>query len=246
MASQELASVVAMLRSNPPVGGATFAEMRRGMDALTANVALPEDVRYEPIDAGGVPAEWTIAPESADDRTLVYFHGGGYTIGSIQSHRPLVTRLAREAGARVLSVDYRLGPEHPHPAAVEDACRALRFVVAAGAAPERVALAGDSAGGGLTAAALLALRDADGPLPATGICISPWLDLTLSGESMRSKAALDPMVNAELLGQMAEQLIAQRIGPMHVFEDQNHRRMGAIGAQDLRDGLEPGRTAQLG
>ena len=76
MASQELASVVAMLRSNPPVGGATFAEMRRGMDALTANVALPEDVRYEPIDAGGVPAEWTIAPESADDRTLVYFDGG--------------------------------------------------------------------------------------------------------------------------------------------------------------------------
>jgi len=204
MPSPELATVVQILRANPPLGGATIEEMRASMDAFTANAPRPPDVVYEPVDAGGVRAEWTTAPESETDRAVVYFHGGGYTIGSIASHRPLVTRLAREARARVLSVDYRLGPEHPHPAAVEDACRAFGFVTGSGLGPERVALAGDSAGGGLTAATLVALRDAGRPLPGAAACISPWLDLTLSGDSMKTKGEEDPLVTEEALVRMAD------------------------------------------
>ncbi len=204
MPSPELTTVVDLLRANPPIQGETIPEMRAGMDAITAGFERPGDVRYEPVDAGGVPAEWTVAPESRPNRVLVYFHGGGYTIGSIQSHRPLVTRLARETASRVLSVDYRLGPEHPHPAAVEDACAAYRFVLEADVPAENVSLAGDSAGGGLTVAALLALRDTGTALPAAGVCISPWLDLTLSGASFASKAEEDPMVSREGLAMMAE------------------------------------------
>lgn len=204
MPSPELETVKNLLRANPPVQGLTIPDMRKGMDAITAGWEPPGDVAYEPVDAGGVPAEWTTTPESETERTVVYFHGGGYTLGSIQSHRPLVTRLARESRARVLSVDYRLGPEHPHPAAVEDACTAFRFVLDGGATPGSVALAGDSAGGGLTAAALVALREAGGPQAGAGVCISPWLDLTLSGESMETRADEDPMVGPDMLRLMAD------------------------------------------
>ncbi|MBW2312743.1 MAG: alpha/beta hydrolase [Deltaproteobacteria bacterium] len=208
MASPELATVIQILRSNPPLGGDTIEEMRASMDGLTANFARPEDVRYEPVDAGGAPGEWTTAPESESDRVAVYLHGGGYAIGSIQSHRPLVTQLARDARARVLSIDYRLGPEHPHPAAVEDACNAFRFAVDSGVAPERIAIAGDSAGGGLTGAALIALRDAGGDTPAAGVCISPWFDLTLSGDSMKTKGDADPLVSEDKLAVMAAAYVA--------------------------------------
>jgi len=209
MASPELATVLQILRAHPPLGGDTIEEMRASMDALTAGVPLPEEVRYEPVDAGGVPAEWTTALESRADRAIVYLHGGGYAIGSVSSHRPLVTQIAREAKARVLSVDYRLGPEHPHPAAVEDACAAFRFVVDGGLAPQRVALAGDSAGGGLTAAELVALRDAGAATPGAGVCISPWMDLTLSGESMKTRGGLDPLVSEEKLALMAAAYLAE-------------------------------------
>ena len=208
MASEALTTVIQILREKPPLGGDTIEEMRVSMDGLTSGVPLPEDVTYEPIDAGGVPAEWTTAPESEADRTIVYFHGGGYAIGSIGSHRLLVTHLARESKARVLSVDYRLGPEHAHPAAVEDACSAFRFAVGSGLAPERICLAGDSAGGGLTAATLVALRDAGGALPGGGVCISPWFDLTLSGESIKTRGDLDPLVSEEKLAQMAAAYLA--------------------------------------
>ena len=204
MPSPQLETVVGMLRANPPIVGASFQEKRAGMDALTAGWQRPDDVTYEPVDAGGVSAEWTTPPEADGDRTVVYFHGGGYTIGSIQSHRPIVTRIAREARARVLSVDYRLGPEHRHPAAVEDGCGAFDFVVAQGIDAADVALAGDSAGGGLTIATLVALRDAGRALPGAGACISPWLDLTLAGASMKSKLDEDPMVTPEGLAEMAD------------------------------------------
>ena len=208
MASPELATVLQLLRANPPLGGDTIDEMRASMDALTAGVPLPADVRYEPVDAGGVPGEWTTAPESETGRAIVYLHGGGYAIGSVSSHRPLVTQLAREAKARVLSVEYRLGPEHPHPAAVEDACAAFRFAVGTGLPPWRIAIAGDSAGGGLTAAALVALRDSRGDTPGAGVCISPWMDLTLSGGSMKTHGRLDPLVSEPKLALMAAAYLA--------------------------------------
>jgi monoterpene epsilon-lactone hydrolase len=208
MASPELKVVVDMLRANPPVQGDDILAMRAGMRAATVGMPLAPDVVYEPVDAGGVAAEWARAPGADSLRTVVYLHGGGYVMGSVETHRVLVGSISRAASARVLSVDYRLGPEHPHPAAVDDAIAAYRFVLAQGAAPSQIAIAGDSAGGGLTVAALLALREAGDPLPAAGVCISPWLDLTLSGASMETKADVDPMVTRKVLRPMADAYLA--------------------------------------
>jgi monoterpene epsilon-lactone hydrolase len=208
MASAENQIVIQLMRKNPPIAGDDVFAMRAAMAKLTDALPLPADTKLESVDAGGVPAEWT-TPEGTDpERAVVYLHGGGYAIGSIVSHRPLVARLAHAAAAKVLNVEYRLGPEHPHPAAVEDAVAAYRHVLAAGFAPERIAIAGDSAGGGLTAACLLALRDAGDPLPAAGVCISPWLDLAFTGGSWRTQADADPLVAREQLQLMADAYLA--------------------------------------
>lgn len=195
MPSAELATIVAMLRENPMFGAGDFAAQRAQMELLAGAVPLPPDVRHTPIDAGGVPAEWVETDDSDTDRCLIYFHGGGYAIGSPRTHRALVARIARAARARALSVDYRRAPEHPYPAAVDDAVAAYRFALGAGLASEQIAFAGDSAGGGLTMATLVALRDAGDVLPAAGVCISPWVDLTLSGASIETKADVDPMLS---------------------------------------------------
>jgi len=197
--SAEFESLVQALRENPVIRGSDLLEMRANMAAAVSQLPLPEGARCEPVDAGGVASEWVVTPEAREDRVLIHFHGGAYAMGSLASHRGLATNLSRASRSRVLLVDYRLAPEHPHPAAVEDAVAAWRFVLASGVAPERVALSGDSAGGGLVAAALVELRDGGGALPAAGICISPWLDLTCSGQSYVERAAEDVMVTRELL-----------------------------------------------
>lgn len=203
MASSELEFVISMLRSAPVFAEGGIAAQRQHMEAITTSVPLPDDVRLTPVDAGGVPAEWVEIGSPVAGQAIVYCHGGAYNIGSVRTHRVLVANIARAAGTRVLSVDYRLAPEHPYPAAVEDAECAYRYVLAQGIAADRIGLAGDSAGGGLVVAALLALRDAGAPLPGAVACISPWLDLTLSGETMTTKAAVDPMIQRERLEPMA-------------------------------------------
>ena len=208
MPGPEIQTVVDMLRANPPLAGSDIAEMRAGMEAFTTAAPLPEGVDFDPVDAGGVPAEWTRGAGGSDDRVVLYFHGGGYVMGSVATHRGLTAGISRAAGARVLSVDYRLAPEHPYPAAVEDGVAAYRFLREQGVAPGQLAVAGDSAGGGLTIATLLALREAGEPLPACGVCISPWVDLTQGGESMETKADEDPLVGREVLQQMADAYVA--------------------------------------
>lgn len=204
MASPESRSVAEMLRANPPFSGALDVEaMRVAIEGFMGGAKLPADVRYEPTTAGGVRAEWAVAGSASAERAVLYLHGGGYVIGSPASHRMLVGDLSRASGARMLSLDYGLAPEAPFPAAVHDAVSGYRHLLGLGIAPSRIAIAGDSAGGGLTVAALLALRDAGDPLPAAGVCLSPWLDLTLSGESMTAKAGEDPLVTREGLAQMA-------------------------------------------
>ena len=159
---------------------------------------LDSDCTAEPVTAGGVPGEWVSAPGADPGRNVLYLHGGGYTIGSIKTHRCLAGWVSRAAKARVLIIDYRLAPEHPFPAAVDDSLAAYRFMLDSGVNPARTVVAGDSAGGGLAVAALLAIRDAKLPLPAAAVCLSPWVDMEGTGESMKTKADVDPMVGPNL------------------------------------------------
>jgi len=204
MASAELQVVLDILRDGDALAGDSFAEMRANMEAAMASMPLPDDVVFEPVEVGQVPAEWATASGARSDRVMIYFHGGGYCIGSIRTHRILVADLSRACGVRVLSVDYRLAPEHPHPAAVEDAVAAYRFVRGGGVAPSQVVFAGDSAGGGLTMAALIALREAGETLPGAAVGLSAWLDLTMTRPSMDTHVAFDPMLNRAKLEKYAQ------------------------------------------
>jgi epsilon-lactone hydrolase len=164
----------------------------------------PTDVAIEPVTAPDRPAEWLRPPGARIDAAVLYLHGGGYVIGSPRSHRHLAAAIARAAGTAGLLVDYRLAPEHPFPAAVEDAVAAYQWLLGRGLAPGRVVVAGDSAGGGLTVAVLLALRDRGLPQPAAGVCISPWVDLTCSGATYTTKEAVDPIVTRQSTTAMAQ------------------------------------------
>jgi epsilon-lactone hydrolase len=196
--------VVDMLRSAPPLLSDDIGAMRATMIALTSALPVANDLVWQPTVLGGVAAEWTSVRGVSPDRAVLYFHGGAYCLGSIATHRALVGNLARASATRVASLEYRLAPEHPFPAAVDDAVSAYRALLVAGASPSRVALAGDSAGGGLAAATLLALRDAGDPLPACAVLLSPWLDLSCSGESMRTRLEQDPVIRPAPLRSLAE------------------------------------------
>ena len=198
MASPELQMVLQMVTGMPLRTDATPQEMRAGLAAMASTFELEPDVRVEPIAIDGMPAEWIASPDVASDRVVLYLHGGGYVVGSLDTHRDLAARVGRAGGARALAIDYRLAPEHPHPCAVDDAVRAYRWLLDRGVAPARLAIAGDSAGGGLTIATLVALRDRGLPTPAGAVCFSPWVDMEASGESMRTIVD-DPMLNRELM-----------------------------------------------
>lgn len=209
MASQELQTILQMFKAQPmAAAAATVEEQRAGINAMAAMNPLPPDVQCTKVDANGVPAEWINAPGADARRVVLYLHGGGYVIGSIDSHRELVARISRSSGARGLAIDYRMAPEHPFPAAVDDAVAAYRWLLGQGVAPSGIAIAGDSAGGGLAIATLVALKQAGEPLPAAGVCFSPWVDLEGIGESMIARDALDPMVHKDGLVAMAAMYLA--------------------------------------
>ena len=202
MASKELEKLVEAIRAAGSFEGDLMTI--RKMMSQTPAYPKPEDITWEPVDAAGVPAAWVIPDDCVPGRAVVYFHGGGYATGTVDSARALCSHLARATRARLLAVDYRLAPEHPFPAAIDDAVAAYRFATSAGSAPEATALCGDSSGGGLALATLVALRDLGEPLPRTAVCISPWTDLTLSGTSLQTNRDADPMVSAATLGLMAD------------------------------------------
>lgn len=203
MASKELEAVLEILKSRPVLENPTIEEIRAAVEEAP-RFPLAEDVQCEAVDAGGVPGEWISTPEAIGEKVLYYLHGGGYVKCSVNTHREMISRLARAAGARALAINYRLAPENPFPAAVADATAAYRWLLSTGVDPARVVIAGDSAGGGLTVATLLALRDADEPLPAAGICISPWVDMEGLGESMNTKAGVDPRVARDDIAYMGK------------------------------------------
>jgi acetyl esterase/lipase len=203
MAEQhEIESIRTLLTSKPrPVG---WAERRQRLDEVGAIWPVAEDIRVEPVDLDGLSGEWSIAPGSDTSQVLMFFHGGGYCSGSIVSHRRLVTEAGRAAGVRTLAVGYRLAPENPFPAALDDATAAWRFLRKSGIAAESIAVGGDSAGGGLTVALMNQLRYAGEALPACGWLISPWTDLTMSGETLTTKDTVDPLIHKAYLHELAD------------------------------------------
>lgn len=208
MSKQQLQMIIDQLRANPILEQPDLAAVRAGFEQMGAMFPIPPEVKCEPVKADTISAEWVSAPGASADRAILYLHGGGYAIGSINTHRALAASLSSAARARVLVIDYRLAPEHPHPAAVDDSTAAYRWLLAQGIQPKKIVVAGDSAGGGLTVATLVALRDKGDALPAAGVCISPWVDLEGIGESMTSKASLDPMVKKDGLLQLASLYLA--------------------------------------
>ena len=179
-------------------------QMRQDWDDLFSKTPCPVGAAAEKVDAGGVPALKVSAAGAEPDRAILYLHGGGYVFGSPVSHRDLGEFLSKAAKATVFLLDYRLAPEHPFPAAVDDAISAYQWLLDQGFKPGRIAISGDSAGGGLSFATLLSIRDKQLPLPACATPLSPWVDLECSGETMTSKAAVDPIVQRELTRQLSD------------------------------------------
>ena len=202
MAETEIDAVRSLLSSKPrPVG---WPQRRKRLDDIGAVWPVAEDVKLTAVDVNGMSGEFSVVPGSDPSRVLMYFHGGGYCSGSIQSHRRLVIEAGRAAGMRTLAVAYRLAPEHPFPAAYDDALTAWRFLRNQGIAAEQIAIGGDSAGAGLALALISRLRYDHEGLPACAWLISPWVDLTMSGPTFASKAAVDPLIHKEYLGELAD------------------------------------------
>jgi acetyl esterase/lipase len=182
----------------------TIPEQRAAMEAMAADAPPPPGVSVQPVMLAGRDGERIVPDGRSPSSVVLYLHGGGYCIGSLASHRGLASRIALASGCAVVTLDYRLGPEHHFPDAVDDATAAYRELLADGADPGSVAIAGDSAGGGLTMATLLALRRAGDPLPAAAVCLSPWADLTQSSDSYQRLADVDPMITKAGLDDMAD------------------------------------------
>src|SRR5262244_1265108 len=206
MSHGEIDAVRELLRSRPRPTG--FAERRKRLDAIGSASPVATDIRLETTDANGVAAEWSLAPGSDPSKVLLFFHGGGYCSGSIVSHHGMVTEVGRAARARTLAVAYRLAPEHPFPAALEDARAAYDFLLDHGIAAPKIALGGDSAGGGLTLATMLSLRDGGKPLPGCAWLVSPWTDLQMTGASLAEKADVDPLIQKVYLEELASAYLA--------------------------------------
>jgi phosphinothricin tripeptide acetyl hydrolase len=204
MAGDDIARVRVHLASLPDADTLTLDESRALYDRAEEVFTTPDDVAREILNVNGVPAERLAPPGARTEAVLLYLHGGGYVLGSPASHRHMVAEIAGHAGVTALVPDYRLAPEHPHPAAVEDGLAAFRWLLGHAIIPERIVVAGDSAGGGLTVAVLVAAREAGLPMPSAAICVSPWTDLAATGASYETKAESDPLVKRDRLLWMAE------------------------------------------
>jgi monoterpene epsilon-lactone hydrolase len=164
---------------------------------------LPSGIQAKQVDINGINAEWLFTSEAPQAKVILYLHGGGYVSGSIRSHRVMCVPLAKQTGLRILTPGYRLAPEHPFPAALEDVLSVYRWLLKQRYESKNIFLAGDSAGGGLSLAAVLSLREQGDPLPAGVICLSPWADLSLSGDTYRTNEKSEPVLSIEDLSEWA-------------------------------------------
>ena len=203
MSQQQRDALDQLLREAPLDLGGDVAEQRLIFEEMMAAIPVPGDVTTSSASLGGIPVVNVEVAGADRERIILYLHGGAYAIGTAASSVGLASDLARRAGTRLITVDYRLAPEHPHPAAIEDAVAAYQGLLDSGASPSTIAVAGESAGAGLAAAALVAFKHAGLPQPTAAVLMSPWADLTLSGNSINAKAALDPALTPEGLARRA-------------------------------------------
>ena len=221
MADPELEVLIGMMRAGELDFAADPAITRAMFDELTAAFPVADDLVFSPVILGGVAGLKAMSAGVAEDAALLYLHGGAYVVGGSQSYRGHVGEIGRAAGVAAYVVDYRLAPEHPCPAAVEDGVAAYRALLDQGLNASRIVIAGDSAGGGLTIATLVAARDAGLPMPAAAFVISPWADLACAGSSMKTKAAADPSLTEDGLKKAAAHYLAgqsataARASPIH-------------------------------
>ena len=185
----------------------TVPEQRAAFEFIGKLSMLPFKTKIKPVDVDTVSAQWISVGNFVEDCVVLYLHGGGYNIGSPYTHRDLAARISKASGARTLLIDYRLAPEHPYPAAVDDAVTAYRWLLENGYSPQNIAVSGDSAGGGLTIATLVSLRDAGEPMPAAAVCLSAWTDLGGTGESIQSRLQSDPLLTPDWLQLLAKNYI---------------------------------------
>ncbi len=203
MASPQLQNIIEMIKAQPVREDAPPEETRANFEKLAMAFPVAEDVKREKTDANGVPGEWLTPTGVSGDITVYYLHGGGYSIGSVNTHARMVALIAAACDARAFAVDYRLAPENPFPAGLDDAVAGYRWLLGQGVDPARLVIGGDSAGGGLTLATLLRLREAGDPLPAATVLLSPWTDLEGAGDSIKTRREADPMIDPTGMPEMA-------------------------------------------
>ena len=260
MTQSDIDAIRALLGSKPrPVG---WAERRQRLDDVGSVWPVAADVSLQAVNVDGVPGEFSIVPGSDPARALLFFHGGGYCSGSILSHRRMVTEAGRAGGVRTLAVGFRLAPEHPFPAAYDDAFTAWGWLRKQGIAANRIAVGGDSAGGGLTLALAMRLRDAGDEVPGCLWLASPWTDLTMSGATLTTKDAVDPLIHKGYLEELASAYVPAsmartdprisplladlrglppmliQVGSAETLLDDSVRLAGAAGAADVAVTLE--------
>ncbi len=203
MPSPQFKAIAQFLIANPTPSGIPPAQQRKTAEKMAAQAPLPDDVYTEAIKNETVTGLLMAAPNVDDQQIILYFHGGGYVLGSSLTHRELGWRLSEAAGARVFLLDYRRAPKHPYPAAVDDAVAAYKWLLTSGFPPSNISVAGDSAGGGLAVAMMLVLRDEGVALPKTAVLLSPWLDLTHNSGTFISNEASDLILSAARLREFA-------------------------------------------
>jgi len=174
----------------------SIEETRKSMEKFAKFAKLPPETKVEKIEINSIAAEWVYVNTVQEDRVVLYLHGGGYNVCSINTHRELGAHISKASGAKVLLIDYRLAPEHPFPAALEDATNAYHWLLDSGLTEKKIAIAGDSAGGGLSLATAISIRDVGNPFPSSIACISPWTDLLFTGDSTKTNSKIDPLVKA--------------------------------------------------
>jgi epsilon-lactone hydrolase len=193
---------------------ANIETARQGLEALSALTPVTQDITVEKVEIEGIKAEWVTAPNAVEDRVFLYLHGGAYIMGSCNTHRYLASKLSRSTAARVLVPEYRLAPEHPFPAAIVDAVSVYRWLLNSGVSSKNIVIGGDSAGGGLTLATLLSLKDTGDPLPALAVLLSPWTDMEGTGESMVTRAEVDPWLSPDAT-RLTPALYIRDLDPRH-------------------------------